>query len=109
MVAGLNPTPEIRGAFYDIQPRARFWWVPLGLRGVLPVRRGRIESWLGAGGLFEQYQVSNPHPEVGLVSHRGFGGYVAGGAAIAVDKGRHVWVGASPHLFLANGSYVRDR
>lgn len=111
VVSALNPTPEIRGAHYDIVPRDRFIWVPFGLRGILPLKRGRVELSAAAGGLYEKYSISNPNSAVGLVSRDGWGGYFAGGAAIAMDRGRHFWLGASPRWYLANSNdgYAHDR
>lgn len=42
VTTALNPTPELRGANYNIKPDTRFIWVPFGVRGILPLRRGRI-------------------------------------------------------------------
>ncbi len=112
VTTALNPTPEIRGAHFDIKPDTRFIWVPFGVRGILPLRRGRIELSAGGGGLYEKYSVSNPNDAVGLTSRDGWGGYFAGGAAIALDRGRHLWLGASPRWFLANtgfGGNAKDR
>ena len=103
VVTALNPTPEIRGATYDYKPDDRFIWVPFGLRGVLPFKRDRVELSAAAGGLYEKYSVSNPGP-FGPESRNGWGGYFAGGAAIAIDRGRHFWLGASPRWYLANPS-----
>src|SRR5260370_32940694 len=49
VVTALHPTPEIGGAHYDILPQDRFIWVPFGLRGVLPLKRGRAELSAAAG------------------------------------------------------------
>lgn len=111
VVTALYPAPEIRGATYDIKPEDRFIWAPFGLRGILPLQRDRIELSAAAGGLYEKYSVSNPNPAFGLQSRDGWGGYFAGGAAIAIDRGRRVWLGASPRWYLvnANGGYAHDR
>jgi hypothetical protein len=113
VVTALYPTPEIRGANYDIKPNDRFIWVPFGLRGILPLHSGRIELSAAAGGLYEKYSVSNPNSNLGLQSRAGWGGYFAGGAAMAIDRGRHFWLGASPRWFLANANqgfgYQHDR
>jgi hypothetical protein len=113
VVTALYPTHEIRGANYDIKPNDRFIWVPFGLRGILPLHNGRIELSAAAGGLYEKYSVSNPDSGFGLQSRAGWGGYFAGGAAMAIDRGRHFWLGASPRWFLANANqgfgYQHDR
>jgi hypothetical protein len=111
VVTALYPAAEIFGAHYDIKPDDRFVWVPFGLRGILPIKRGRVELSAAAGGLYEKYAVSNPNQAVGLESRDGWGGYFASGAAIAIDRGRHFWLGASPRWYLANANrgYTHDR
>jgi hypothetical protein len=105
-----NPTPEIRGENYDIKPDNRFIWIPFGVRGILPLREGRVELSAGGGGLIDKYSVSNPNPAVGLISHAGVGGYFVGGAAMAISRSRRFWVGASMHFYLANVSeWTHDR
>ena len=47
VTTALYPEPEIRGAHYDFKPDDRFIWVPFGLRGILPLLRGRIELSVG--------------------------------------------------------------
>jgi hypothetical protein len=44
-----NPAPEILGANYDIKPDDRFMWIPSGVRGVLPLRGGRVKHSAGGG------------------------------------------------------------
>jgi hypothetical protein len=111
IMTALNPAPEIRGAHLDIKPEDRFIWAPFGLRGILPMKRDRIELSLAAGGLYEKYSVSNPNSAVGLRSRDGWGGYFAGGAALAIDRGQHFWLGVSPRLYLANADngFTHDR
>jgi hypothetical protein len=55
MTTALHPTPELQGANFTIQPTDRFIWVPFGLRGILPLRSGRIELSAAGGGLYENY------------------------------------------------------
>jgi hypothetical protein len=43
VTTALQPTPELGGATFIIEPTDRFVWVPFGLRGVLPLRSGRID------------------------------------------------------------------
>ncbi len=95
----------------DIKLNDRFIWVPFGVRGILPLRNGQIELSAGGGGLYEKYSVSNPNPSVGLLSRSGWGGYFVAGAAVAIDRDRHFWLGASPRWFLANanGANAHDR
>ena len=102
---------EARGAHYDFKADDRFFWVPFGLRGVLPMRRGRVELSVGAGGTYEKYSVGNPAQSVAFVSRDGWGGYASVGAAVALDRRRHFWLGTSPHFFFANTDrgYAHDR
>jgi len=51
---------EARGANYDIKANDRFIWVPFGLRGVLPLRRDRVEIFLGAGHIREIFGIRLP-------------------------------------------------
>lgn len=105
----LQPAPDIRGAHYFWDPDDRFVWVPFGVRFIAPVYLGRIEFSGGGGGLYEEYSVSNPNLGFGLQSRHGWGGYFVGSAAVALDRKKHFWLGATPRLFLANPAYARDR
>ncbi len=93
-----NIAQKIRGAKYDIKPDDRLIWMPFGVRGILSLWRDRVELSSGGGGLFEKYSVSNPNPGFGLLSHTGWGGYLAGGAAVALDHRGHFWLGSTPAL-----------
>jgi hypothetical protein len=110
--AGVDTTlslgTEARGANYDYKADDRFLWVPFGLKGVLPLRSGRVEVTAGAGGLYEKYLVGD---NSGFFQSRdSWGGYASIGVAVALDGRRHFWVGASPQLFFANsGSGYKDR
>jgi outer membrane protein with beta-barrel domain len=96
---------EVRGANYDIKANDRFIWVPFGLRGVLPLRRDRVEVSVGAGGTYEKYSASDSV----FLPRNGWGGYASVGAAVALDGRRHFWLDASSHLFLVNTSGRHDR
>jgi hypothetical protein len=74
--------------------------VPFGLRLVAPLWRARLELSSG-GGLYDKYSVSNGNqsPFGPIRSLDGWGGYFMGGAAVALDRGRHWWLGASPLVF----------
>lgn len=109
VTVALNPSPEIRGATYDVKPDDRFIWVPFGLRGVLPLGGGRFELSAGGGGLYEQYSISNPFLAAGLISRGGWGGYLTGGAAVALDRSRRFWLGATPRWYLTNTTSPYDR
>jgi hypothetical protein len=98
---------EARGAHYDFKADDRFLWVPFGLKGILPLRSGRVEVSAGAGGLYEKYLVGD---NSFFVSSDSWGGYASTGIAVALDGRRHFWVGASPQLFFANtGSGYHSR
>jgi hypothetical protein len=102
---------EARGANYDFKAGDRFLWALFGFKGVLPLRRDRVEVSAGAGGAYEKYSVGHPAEFVGFVSRDGWGGYASVGAAIALDGRRHFWLETSPHLFFANANrgYSHDR
>ena len=89
---------EARGANYDIKANDRFIWVPFGLKGVLPLRRDRVEISIGAGGTYEKYSASDSL----FVPRNGWGGYASVGAAVALDGRRHFWLGTSSDLFFVN-------
>jgi hypothetical protein len=97
------------GANYNVKADDRLLWVPFGLKGVLPLRSGRVEVTAGAGGLYEKYLVSSNSGF--FTSRSGWGGYGSTGVAVALDGGRHFWVGVSPQLFFANtgSGYTHDR
>jgi hypothetical protein len=105
----LQPGSNIRGAQYFWDPNDRFIWVPFGVRFVAPLYLGRIEFSGGGGGLYEKYSVSNPNSGFGLESRDGWGGYFVASAAVALDRRKHFWLGATPRWFLANPPYARDR
>ncbi len=107
--AALQPAPEIRGANYFLDPDDRFIWLTAGVRFIAPLYLGRIEFSGGGGGLYESYSVSNPESSLGVQSRHGWGGYFVGSAAVALDHGKHFWLGATPRWFLANPPYARDR
>lgn len=59
---------------YDIKPDDRFIWIPFGVRGILPLRAGRMEISAGGGGLIDNYSLSNPKSSVDRVPYWGVGG-----------------------------------
>ncbi|HYW46873.1 MAG TPA: hypothetical protein VE959_28660 [Bryobacteraceae bacterium] len=107
--AAFQPSPDIQGAHYFLNPDDRFVWVPFGVRFIAPLYLGRIEFSGGGGGLYEKYSVSNPDTGFGLQSRDGWGGYFVASTALALDRAKHFWLGATPRLFLANPGYARDR
>lgn len=109
--AALNPFPPDCNASGCYNGDNRFLWAPFGVRLVLPLRRDRLELSIGGGGLYEKYSVSNPNLAFGQPSYSAWGGYFAAGGRIALDHGRHFWLGATPRFFLTNGTGfgTRDR
>lgn len=83
--AGVDTTlslgSEAIGANYDYKADDRFLWVPFGLKGVLPLRSGRVELSVGAGGTYEKYLVGDNSGF--FVSRDGWGGYASTGVAVA--------------------------
>jgi hypothetical protein len=109
--SALSLGTEFRGAHYDAKPDDRFIWVPFGLMAVAPLRHGRVEVSVGAGGTYEKYLVGSPNEALGLRSRDGWGGYASFGAAVALDKHRHFWLGTSPRIYFVNADngYAHDR
>lgn len=105
----LDPTGEICNGNGCVDVNDRYFWVPFGVRFVTPLLLGRIELSAGGGGLYEKYTVGSPFPGGGPSPRNGWGGYFLGSAAVALDHGRHFWLGATPRWFLANPQYARDR
>jgi hypothetical protein len=104
ITTALHPTPTLRGATFTIDPTDNFIWVPFGLRGVLPLRNGAMELSAGAGGIYENYSAGNIPPFVGRQSEGAWGGYFVAGAASAISRSRHYWLGASAREFLGNAN-----
>ena len=100
---------EASGANFDFKAHDSFIWAPFGLRGVLPLRRDRVELSAAADGLYEKYHVGNSHNGF-FGSRAGWGGHASVRAAVGLDRRRHFWIGASPHLYLVNSTGLsRDR
>ena len=108
LTTALHPTPELRGATFDIQPTDRFVWVPFGFLGILPLRNRRIEISLGGGGTYEHYSTGNIPAFIGLQSQAAWGGYLSVGAAVALERSRHFWLGASVREFLGTATRTGD-
>lgn len=105
----IDPTGVLGGyaGFFDAHDRLT--WVPFGARFILPLRHDRFELSAGGGGVYERY-TGYETPVGGRSSYNGWGGYCKAQAAVALDPGRHFWLGATPQLILVNGSYgARDR
>jgi len=110
LFTALHPSPDLCYAYGCTEVDDRFFWVPFGVRLIEPLLNGRLELSAGGGGLHENYSLSNSASlPTGARSYSGWGGYFAGGAALALDRSRHWWLGATPRWFLANPQYGRDR
>lgn len=105
----LQPGPEIRGYAYDFKPHDRYIWVPFGVKFIVPINHNRFELSAGGGGLYQKYSISNSGSGFGLEPYHAWGGYLVESASVALDRGRHFWLGVAPRFFLANGAYHRDR
>lgn len=108
VLTAIDPTGVVGGyaGFFDAHDR--FTWVPFGARFILPLQHDRFEISAGAGGVYERY-TGFQTPTAGRNSYNAWGGYFKAKAAVALDSGRHFWLGATPQLMLVNGSYQRDR
>jgi len=101
----INPMEGSCGFNGCFTPDSRAIWVPFGVRFVLPLKHDRFELSAGVGGLYENISGGG----YSYNSYNAFGGYVKTSAAVALDHGRHFWLGATPRIMLANGQYARDR
>ena len=109
-LTAINPTGVINSAFGYFDIRDRFTWAGFGVRFILPLRRDRFELSAGGGGVYERYSGGNETPAGYGFSYNGWGGYFKAEAAVALDPGRHFWLGATPRWILANGlEGERDR
>lgn len=86
-----------------------FTQVPFGVKFTLPVRSDRFELSAGGGGLYEHFSVTNPDTDFSERSYGAWGGYFKPGAGVAIDRRRHLWLGATPRWSLANSGGIRDR
>jgi hypothetical protein len=99
--AAINPVPGYCNANGCYTFNSRFIWVPFGVRFSLPLRQDRFELSAGGGGVYQNGG--------NTIGYDAFGGYVKASAAMALDHGRHFWLGATPRVVIANGTYARDR
>lgn len=98
----INPVAGNCGYNGCFTPGGRAIWVPFGVRFILPLKHDRFELSAGAGGLYEN--ISG-----GGYGYNAFGAYVKTSPAVALDHGRHFWLGATPRIMIVNGQYARDR
>jgi hypothetical protein len=105
----LSPAPQSCDKFGCVTPNDHFIWIPFGARFIAPLKWDRVEVSLGGGGLYEYYSNPNPYPGGVGFSRTGWGGYLTAGSQIALDHGKHFWIGFTPRWFLANPPFARDR
>jgi hypothetical protein len=75
-----------------ISDRTRITLLPFGLKGILPVAGGRVELFGGIGGAYAW------HSDYGSYRN-GWLGQASLGGRIALDRGRHFWLGTSPRAY----------
>ncbi|MGO4883603.1 MAG: hypothetical protein ACLP59_22705 [Bryobacteraceae bacterium] len=110
ILTAIDPTGVVGSyaGFFDVHDR--YTWIPFGVRFIVPVHHDRIEISAGGGGVYERYTVGNPNAPYAPSPYSGAGGYFKGEAALALDPGRHFWLGVTPQWILANGpNGQRDR
>ena len=109
LLTAIDPTGFVGAYAGSFDVHDRFTWVPFGARFILPLRHDRFELSAGVAGVYERYTRHETPVSYGT-SYSGGGGYFKAEAAVALDPGRHFWLGATPQLILVNGSYgARDR
>lgn len=110
VLTAINPTGTINSEYGYFDVRDRFTWVPFGVRFILPLQHDRFEISAGGGGTYERYTVGNAQFPAAPAPYSGWGGYFKAKAAVALDPGRHFWLGATPQVFVVNApGSVRDR
>ena len=109
VLTALDPTGIIRGENFTIDVKDRFTWVQFGPRFILPLWDGRLELSVGAGGVYENYSPGSNFPSGNAPTRTGWGGNFSGGAAIALDPGRHFWLGMTPRWILVKAAEAHDR
>jgi len=107
--AAFKPSSDVVGAHYQLNPDDRFVWITWGVRFIAPLYLQRIEFSGGGGGLYEKYSVSDAVSYMGWRPYNAWGGYFVGSASVALDRGKHFWLSATPRWFLANPEGRRDR
>ncbi len=108
VLTAIHPAGVIRQDAYAFYPKDLFTWVQFGPRVILPVWEGRLELSAGAGGAYENYSASKDAFGY-LFPRSGWGGNFSAGAAVALDHGRHFWLGTTPRWMLVNAGAMHDR
>jgi hypothetical protein len=104
----LNPVSGECGSFGCLTPDSHYIWVPFGARYIVPFHEDRFEWSIGGGAMYENFSAASG-PFTSAYSYNGFGGYAKTSVAVALDRHRHFWLGATPRILLANGGNARDR
>jgi hypothetical protein len=104
----ISPVGASCGAVGCTTVDSRYIWVPFGVRFILPLKQDRVELSAGAGGLYDNFSSASSMFS-GPLSYHGFGGYLKTSVAVALDRHRHFWLGATPRVIVANGSGVNAR
>ena len=107
--AAIDPIGQGCDRFGCMAPSSDYIWVPFGVRFIRPIAHGRVELSAGGGGLFEHFSTSFAPGGAAGYDYNGFGGCVKASLALALDRHRHFWIGATPRLNLANSGGYRDR
>jgi hypothetical protein len=84
-------------SFYSAGGRAVS--MPFGFRGIRPILNGRVELFIGGGGVY----LWNPRSYYS--QENGWGLQATMGARVAVDKQRHFWLGTTGRFMNVNRVY----
>jgi hypothetical protein len=84
--AGLTPVTVLRGQTITTRAPARNTSVPFGFRGILPMKHGKVELFLGGDGAYT-WNTNQNYQDWGVEGRLG--------ARFALDKQRHFWLGAT--------------
>jgi hypothetical protein len=76
--------------------------LPFGANAVLPIANDRVEFFGGIGGVYTYFQSSYAHPDSWLTQ-------TTVGSRMAVDPGRHVWIGVSGHYMASFADSPKQR
>src|SRR5438034_9129028 len=105
----LDPTGETCGHSGCVDVGDRYFWLPFGVRFVAPLHHCGMEISGGGGGLYEKYTVARLFPGGGPLPRHGWGGYFVASAVMALDLGRHFWLGVTRLRSLASPAYAPER
>ena len=109
VTVALQPGQQSCSAHGCYQPDDRYFWFPVGAHFIAPLVARRLELSAGGGGLYQKYSIGTPSSPFEIAQRGGWGGYLSGGAAVALDRRHRFWASATPRIILANPPYRRDR